>query len=249
MTSRNYFFSSLFVTTICIGLITACSSGGGGSTGDNDKVATPCGPEQALKEYSAVWTYYNCGPFNQLFIYPQQVDMNGVALNSTPVGKGMISLRYTGLSIESFRLRDSAPTFGLYFQAYGNNNDEVNWAWFSTRVTTDALISTLRSQRFDGSCPGRDLCESPEQTGKVQFTNPAEVYQWDCWWDDTDSLLGTVRCTVTQMSDDRQLVTLTVKTYGLYNGLNYMGFGNPSFDGPYPGYEGTVSDLKITIFQ
>ncbi|MDH5638612.1 MAG: hypothetical protein OEZ04_08980, partial [Nitrospinota bacterium] len=93
MFSRNYFVSSLFVTIVSIGLLTACSSDGGGSTPDNGKVATPCGPEQALKEYSAVWTYYNCGPFNQLFIYPHQVGVNGIALGSTPVGKGMISLR------------------------------------------------------------------------------------------------------------------------------------------------------------
>ncbi|MDH5638169.1 MAG: hypothetical protein OEZ04_06725, partial [Nitrospinota bacterium] len=141
------------------------------------------------------------------------------------------------------------PTFGLYFQAYGNNNQEVNWAWYSTRVTSDALFSTLRAQRFDGSCPGRDLCESAEKTGKIQFTNPNEVYQWDCWWDDTDSRFGVIQCVITQLSTNRQLVTLSVKTYGTYNGLNYMGFGNPSFDGPYPGYDGTVSDLKITIFQ
>lgn len=249
MRNRIFLTSGLFIIVALAGIISGCNSGGGGGSTDNGgKTATPCGPDQQLKEYTAAWIYYNCGPFDNVYIYPHQQDMNGVALGATKVGKGMVSLKYTGL-LNEFMYRTPVPTFGLFFMAYGNNQQEVNWQWFSSRITTDAILSTLRSQRFDGNCPGQDKCEKNESTTKVQFLDDRVVYQWDCWWDDTDSLLGIIQCTVTDVTNKRSIVTLSVQTVGAYNGLSYMGFGKNAFDGIYPGYYGVVSDLKITIFQ
>jgi hypothetical protein len=157
------------------------------------------------------------------------------------MNRGMLSVRFTGLHNDDISGREN---FGIFFMAGGDGDYEVNWQWMSYNVGGGDIMSRIIVQRFDGTCPR--FCEHSELTDEVQFRDSAEVYQWDCQW---DTAVAKISCAITKIGSPTYKVLVVNDPLGPYNTLKYMGMGKDAFQGPYPSYQGTVSDIKLTVFD
>lgn len=161
------------------------------------------------------------------------------------MGNVKLFFRYTDLS--NSRFGEFKETFGAFFQAQGENGKEVNWQWMSYGVGRGKILSRLVIQRFDGTCAPYKFCEQSYITDEIQYTNPPDVWQWDCQWNTGDKY---IICDITKPSDPNfKTVRAWNQMLGQYYGLIYLGVGNGAFKGAYPGYDGTVSDFKMTVFE
>jgi len=233
---------------VMILLATASCSGGGGTATVAAPAAingAPCGPIQELHGRRAAWMFHQCGSTDNIYITPETLDsQNGAPLGQREMGNVKLSFRYTWLENGNFIVKD---TFGAFFQAYGENNAEVNWQWMSYSAGGGAILSRLIIQRFDGTCAPHKFCEQSYITDEIQFIDASDVWQWDCQWNTGDKY---IICDITKPSDPKfKTVRAWNQTLGQYYGLIYLGVGSAAFKGAYPSYDGTVSDFKMTVFE
>ncbi|MDH5509453.1 MAG: hypothetical protein OEZ32_03765 [Nitrospinota bacterium] len=200
-----------------------------------------CGARHQMAGHQSVWGFSYCDKTATLHIDQKTTNASGEALGFRNVDRGMLTFRLTDMINGSITDRE---TFGIIFMADGRSNGEANWQWMSYAVGGGAIQSRLIVQRFDGSCPG--FCENSYITDDLQFTNSSEVFEFNCGWDTTE---GTVWCEITSKSDASFHMRADNDTLGPYNALRYIGLGRNAFEGPYPGYEGTVSHVQLTIFN
>ncbi|MDH5755732.1 MAG: hypothetical protein OEZ55_03585 [Nitrospinota bacterium] len=246
--SRRIFRNILSLALVfSVPLMVGCSGGGGSSPETPvDPNATPCGPTQAMAGKSAVWIYYQCDQADTIVVTNETLDSRtGVALGDKPVKRGMLSVRYRGL--DNYRF-GGVETFGVFFEAGGRaHNWKVNWQWFAFALGAGVIQNELVIQRFDGTCDPKPFCESHSSTLDLQFFKDTDIYQWDCWWN-TD--VNKVSCTVVNTTGDPNQITLENKPMGPYNQLRYIGVGKSAYyEHTYPGFDGIVSDFKVTIFN
>ena len=227
----------------------SCSSGNDSANSSNTSVnsanSTPCGPIQELPRKSAVWTFYSCNHVDNLYITPETKDSTtGEPLGTRSVARGKLSFRFTNLINKNI---SSKENFGAFFQAEGEQGKEVNWQWMSYNIGNDQILSRLIIQRFDGSCAPRRFCEQSYITDELQFTSLEDVWQWDCQWNQDDSY---IICDISKPSDPSFApVRAWNQMLGNYYALKYIGLGVNAYQGPYPGYNATVFDVKFTLFE
>ena len=203
---------------------------------------TPCGPIQEMPGHDPMWTYYNCGPFEGMWVQQGTPDaFSGEILGPRRVGRGMVSVKYTGLTNTAFAYKE---TFGLFFSADGNHGLPVNWQWMSYAAGGGYIESRLIIQRFDKTC--QPFCEEHFKVQSLQFEDPNDTYQWDCRWNEDDMM---IYCDITKVGDPNFLIETWNYMKGPYNSLQYMGVGRKAFDGGYPNYQCTVTDFKLTFFR
>jgi len=213
------------------------SQNGGGTTPPD----RGCGIPHQMTGRQPVWSYSFCEQTGTIRIDQYTKNISGEALGSRNVDRGMLSFRLTDMSNSAITDRE---TFGIIFMADGKSGGEVNWQWMSYAVGGGAIQSRLIVQRFDGSCPG--FCENAYITDDLQFSNSGEVFEFKCGWDTTAS---QVWCEITNKADGSFHLRADNDTMGPYNALRYIGLGRNAFEGPYPGYDGTVSNVQLTIFN
>jgi len=235
--------ASLLMTGSCgkIGNREPTITPGSGSTQSGEGNGS-CGPQQKMGDYKAVWVYTNCSPPATLLINADTESDKGTQLKTLDVNRGMISFRYSGMHNDMI---PSNPTFALVFKARGWEGYEANWHWMTTKQGGQFLQHRLIAQRFDGTCPR--YCEEWDAINEMQFFDDTEVYQWDCRWDTSASL---IECTVMKVGDPKIKFFTQTDPKGPYIILTYLGLGNGAYDGDgYLGYQGQVSDVKLTIFE
>lgn len=239
---------------IAIALIPACGRssrpgiiGQGTATGpkgpnpSSPSPSTGCGAQHRMGSYVPVFTYSYCDKIDTVHIDRDTVGAGGEPLGSKSMDRGMLSFQLTNMTNGKITDRE---TFGVFFNADGNSNREVNWQWMSYAVGGGAIQSRLIIQRFDGSCPG--FCENAYITDDLQFESSTEVFNFSCGW---DTQIGSVWCEITKEGDPSFNLRADNDTMGPYNTLRYIGVGRNAFEGPYPGYDGTVSKVVLTVFN
>jgi hypothetical protein len=200
-----------------------------------------CSKKHEMKGFKPAWSYSYCKEIETLHVDQNTENGKKEVLNDRPMNRGMISFKITGMTNNKVTARE---TFGIIFMANGNGNGEANWQWMSYHVGGDAIQSRIIVQRFDGTCP--DKCEHSVITDDLQFKDVADVFQFDCQW---NAQLGDVSCDITKPAEKTFKIHLANQTQGLYNSIRYIGLGREAFHGSYPGYDGTLSDIVITIFD
>ncbi|MDH4184622.1 MAG: hypothetical protein OEV92_10395 [Nitrospinota bacterium] len=211
--------------------------GGGTSTTPNRN----CGSKMETQAYKVAWSYSHCEPTDTVHVDKGTVNANGEALGDRSVDKGRIMFKITGMSNYGISAKE---TFGIFFNANGNGGGEVNWQWMSYHVGGDDIQSRIIIQRFDGTCSPK-FCEDSFITDELQFRDPSEVWAFDCLWDGSG---GIISCDITKASD-KTTIHGENDPRGAYHSLRYIGVGANAFDGPYPGYNGTVSEFMLAIFE
>ena len=236
------------VFALTLAMMASCSSGS--SDGEKEKApaeasSTPCGPVQEMAAHTAVWSFYKCGGAGNFYITPDTLDPDtGQQLGTRSMNRAMLSFRFTDMHNEKVSEREN---FGAFFMAKGENGGEVNWQWMSYNIGEGKIQSRLIIQRFDGTCGHGYFCEQSYITNEVQFNDPAEVWQWDCQWNRDNSY---IICDIFKPFDPGfKVVRAWNQMLGNYYELHYIGLGNSAYQGPYPGYDGTVSDIKMTVFE
>lgn len=236
----------LFTCLLLAAVISACS-GGGSTSPEPGPVAssTPCGPEQDMRRYSPAWTFFQCEATNNIYITPETVDpVTGQALGDRNMDRAKLSFRYTDLHNSKISQQEN---FGAFFRAKGEDGREVNWQWMSYSLGTERIQSRLIVQRFDGTCSPKAFCEQAFITDDVQYNDENSVWQWDCQWNIDDSY---IICDITKPSDPAfPSIRVWNQMLGHYYSLDYIGLGQNAYQGSYPGYNGLVSDIKLTVFQ
>ncbi|MDH5757839.1 MAG: hypothetical protein OEZ55_14365 [Nitrospinota bacterium] len=230
-------------------LLASCGGGGGnGTTADSSKAPeTPseCGPDQALPGHKALWTFSQCGEFDYLWLTSASQDtVTGHPLGDLEVSHGKLSIRFTGLHNSKMALR--RETFGIYFQATGNDKKEASWRWTSMDLANGKIKSRLAVFRYDLDPNIPEGVDLPYDTEELQFRDETETYQWDCTWNNSRNRMD---CTITKPGDPRYVVRVWNITGGRMFKMKFLGVGNNAYVGDYPSYDAVASDFKVTIFD
>ncbi|MDH5637921.1 MAG: hypothetical protein OEZ04_05470 [Nitrospinota bacterium] len=239
--------SSSLPLALVVAMLASCSGGADSQDANPPPTvnSTPCGPIQELARHKAAWTFYKCEAAANYYITPDSVDPStGQALGERSMDRAKLSFRYTELHNDKISEREN---FGAFFKAKGEAGLEVNWQWMSYSIGNEMIQSRLIVQRFDGTCAPRAFCEQAFITNDVQFKDTSEVWQWDCQWSITDTY---VICDISKPLDPASpTVRVWNQMLGHYYSLEYIGVGQNAYQGAYPGYNGLVSDLKLTVFE
>ena len=242
-------FTSKYIYIVCVILFVAGHSGCGKvsdrrpilNKDQKIEVSRGCGGQHQLPGREIVWSYFECGPVDNIRVDPSTVSQTQGQLGVRGVNFGMLTFTMTNMHNNKISDREN---FGIIFMANGNDNREANWQWMSYNVGGGAIQSRLVMQRFDGVCT--PFCEEAYITDDLQFHDDAEEHKWNCKWDD---VAGTIECVITKPDDPTFVLETHNVTKGKYSSLRYIGVGKHAFDGPYPGYNGIVKDFKVTIFK